>query len=78
MSDGGLDKGVMIRAAAASLYMQPVALELAAVDSKNFVQAVRQTYKAFGYTFSDTDIRLIHEELKHLVGNRMAQMAQES
>jgi hypothetical protein len=61
----------LIRAAALGLLIdEKTGIEIAGVQTANFVQTVRKSYRASGFNFSDADIREIHHTLRCLIVER--------
>ena len=58
----------LIRAAAEAILLQgdDIAVSVAATDTAKFVRAVRKTYKAEGFNFSDDDLREIQLAVRGL------------
>lgn len=66
------ERDILIRGAAEALMSNPdVGKEMAGCTTANFVQVARPIYRKNDFTFSDDDLRDIHEMLRELVVRRV-------
>lgn len=73
LADGLDDRKRLIFAAVQSLLMHSdVAPLIAATPTAEFVQMARAAFKRNGLTFSDDELRSVHDGLKILIEARMA------
>lgn len=67
-------KKSLIRAAAWALMQDPrVCIDLAGLDTVSFINGCRKAYKAYGFKFSDADIRQIH----YLIRENVAELGKQ-